>query len=108
MEGEGQDCSIALTGEQEGTCMHPWASVFKPFNRPLPNIDIMAHHCTASHRYFGHCRNFVAELVRLSLNLKTIPEMRRLTELHQGLDKVSHQPSSTTSYASQPDSQIAN
>lgn len=41
-------------------------------------------------RYFTHCTNFVAALVKLSFELKQVSAVRRLTALHQGLDRVRH------------------
>lgn len=39
-------------------------------------------------RYFAHCTNFVAALVKLSFELKGVSSLRRLTALHQGIDRV--------------------
>lgn len=39
-------------------------------------------------RYFAHCTNFVAALVKLSFELKGVSSLRRLTALQQGIDRV--------------------
>lgn len=39
-------------------------------------------------RYFAHCTNFVAALVKLSFELKGVNSVRRLTALQQGIDRV--------------------
>lgn len=39
-------------------------------------------------RYFAHCTTFVAALVKLSFDVKGVSSVRRLTALHQGIDRV--------------------